>query len=318
MSPSSTFISETKKLNIMNKIVISTCLLFLFGCTNAENQTTTKKDSVKTIEEDKGCETKKSTHKYGGWYCPDNLYGFPAVNLNDWENVPVIADRLPTQEEVQTESSLIYIDKVKYPDAKAINIKLPQLAKFYNYSSQKNEVIIVIQAVEVEGDTVLGFRYLNGGNGSSLYHQVEFINEKEVENLAKAQFVDIEIKIDASEDNVWKVITDATYTDELVTVFDSPKSLFNDWKTKSGLNFNYTDKENLTADYGDKLFGNWYIQNDYLISDNPYVEKFFIHKDNLTNQTVLKVVCGPYLNDFAYQQIILQNWANKVKALSEK
>lgn len=317
MSPSSTFTSETKKLNVMNKIVISTCLLFLFGCTNAENQSTTK-ETVTTTEKDKECTTKKSTHKYGGWYCPDNVYGFPPINLKDWTNVPVIENRLPTQEEVQTESSLIYIDKVKYPDAKAVNIKLPQLAKFFNHSSQKNEIIIVIQALEVEGDTVLGFRYLNGGNGSSLYHEVTFIDEKEVSTIADASFVDIEISIDAAEDNVWKIMTSSAYTDELVSVFDSPKSLFKNWKTKSGLNFNYTDKENLTADYGDKLFGNWYIQNDYLINENPYVEKFFIHKDDMTNKTVLKIVCGPYINDFDYQKIVLQNWGNKVKALSEK
>lgn len=301
----------------MNKILICTCLLFLFGCTNAENQPTTK-ETVKTTEKDKECNTKKSTHKYGGWYCPDNVYGFPAVNLKDWANVPVIKNRLPTEEEVQTESSLIYIDKVKYPDAKVMDMKLPQLAKFFNRSSQKNEVIIVIQAIEVEGDTVLGFRYLNGGNGSSLYHEVTFIDEQEVSAIAKASFVDIEISINAGEDTVWNVMTNALYTDQLVSTFDSPKSLFTDWKTKSGLNFNYTNKGNLTADYGDKLFGNWYIQNDYLINDNPYVEKFFVHKNNETNKTVLKIVCGPYINDFASQQMVLQKWANKVKVLSEQ
>lgn len=301
----------------MNKIVISACLLFLFGCTNAENQPT-KTETVKTTEKQNDNKEKSRTHKYGGWYCPDNVYGFPPVNLKDWTNVPVIKNRLPTQEETRSEKSLIYIDKVKYPDAKAMDMKLPQLAKFYNHSSQKNEIIIVIQAVEIESDTVLGFRYLNGGNGSSLYHEVTFIDEKEVATIANASFVNIEISIDAKEDNVWKVMTSPTYTDELVTVFDSPKSLFKDWKTKSGLNFNYTDKENLTADYGDKLFGNWYIQKDYLINDNPYVEKFFVHKDDLTNKTVLKIVCGPYINDFASQQMILQNWANKVKILSEK
>ncbi|MDF1676940.1 MAG: hypothetical protein P1U44_14595 [Vicingaceae bacterium] len=301
----------------MNKIVISTCLLFLFGCTNAENQAT-KKETVKIGEKDKECISKKSTHKYGGWYCPDNLYGFPAVNLKDWASVPVLENKLPTQEEARSEKSLIYIDKVKYPDAKAMDIKLPKLAKFYNYNSKKYEVIIVIQAVEIEGDTVLGFRYLNGGNGSSLYHKVTFIDEQEVASLAEARFVDIEISINASEDSVWNVMTSSNYTDELVSVFDSPKSLFNDWKTQSGLNYNYTDKKYLTADYGDKLFGNWYIQNDYLIKDNPYVEKFFIHKDNITNETILKIVCGPYINDFSYQKIVLQNWVNKVKVLSEK
>ncbi len=293
----------------MNKIIVSTCLVLLFGCTNAENQPT--KEITTTNKQ-------KTTHKYGGWYCPDNLYGFPAVDLKNWATVPVINGRLPTEEETRSEKSLIYIDKVEYPNAKAMDMKLPQLAKFFNYSSQKNEVIIVIQAIEILGDTVLGFRYLNGGNGSSLYHEVTFIEEQEVKNIIDARFVDIEISIDANEDSVWNVITNPAYTNKLASFFDSPKSLFKDWKTKSGLNFNYTDKNNLTAGYGEKLFGKWYIQNDYLINDNPYVEKFFIHKDKETNKTVLKIVCGPYINDFASQQMILQKWANEVKIISEK
>ena len=301
----------------MNKILVSTLLVFVFGCSNAENQLSTEnKISKKSSKKDN--DDKEPSHKYGGWYCPDNLYGFPAVNLKDWSKVPVIEGRLPTEEEVQTEQSLIYIDKIKYPDAKAHKMELPKLAKFLNYSTNNNEVIIVIQAIEIEGDTILGFRYLNGGNGSAKYHEVTFIEENEVSTIANARFVDIEISINASEDNVWKVITDNDYTDELVSIFDSPKSLFTDWKTKSGLNFNYTDKKNQTSDFGDKLFGNWYIQNDYLINENPYVEKFFIHKDKTTNETLLKVVCGPYINDCATQQMIITKWTNKVKELSEK
>jgi len=315
MSWTNNFTNELLKIKTMNKILVSTLLLFVFGCSNAENQQPTKNENTQVVKND---DKKKTTHQYGGWYCPDNVYGFPAVNLKDWAKVPVIADRLPTQEETRSESSLIYIDKVKYPDAKAHKMELPKLAKFLNYSTNKNEVIIVIQAVEVEDDTILGFRYLNGGNGSARYHEVTFIEENEVSSIANARFVDIEISINASEDKVWKVITGDAYTDILVSIFDSPKSLFTEWKTKSGLNFNYTDKKYLTADYGDKLFGNWYIQNDYLINDNPYVEKFYLHKDKITNETILKVVCGPYINDFGTQQMILTKWTNKVKELSEK
>ncbi|MDX1349364.1 MAG: hypothetical protein R3279_03915, partial [Putridiphycobacter sp.] len=36
-------------------------------------------------------------HNYGGWYCPDNLNGFPAVDLANWSQVPVITNRLPTK-----------------------------------------------------------------------------------------------------------------------------------------------------------------------------------------------------------------------------
>ena len=66
-------------------------------------------------------------HKYGGWYCPDNLNGFPAVDIHNWEDVPVINGRMPTQDETQTEASLIFIDIEKYPNAKPLDLKMPQL-----------------------------------------------------------------------------------------------------------------------------------------------------------------------------------------------
>lgn len=47
-----------------------------------------------------------------------------------------------------------------------MDIVLPKLAQFYNEYSKKTEVVIVIQAIEIEGDSIVGFRYLNGGNGS--------------------------------------------------------------------------------------------------------------------------------------------------------
>ena len=44
---------------------------------------------------------KQEPHKYGGWYCPDNLNGFPAVNISNWKYVTVVNGRLPTKEETQ-------------------------------------------------------------------------------------------------------------------------------------------------------------------------------------------------------------------------
>ena len=40
----------------------------------------------------------KEPHKYGGWYCPDNLNGFPAVDINNWENVPIVNGRMATKD----------------------------------------------------------------------------------------------------------------------------------------------------------------------------------------------------------------------------
>ncbi|MBI2281298.1 MAG: hypothetical protein HYU68_11500 [Bacteroidetes bacterium] len=292
----------------MNKTLIGTFLILLFGCTNAENQPTKENDNNKT----------ETTHNYGGWYCPDNLNGFPAVDLKDWKNVPVVIGRLPTEEESRNGSSLIYVNTQEHPSAKAMDIELPKLATFYNQYSKKNEVIIVIQALEIGNDSIVGFRYLNGGNGSAHFREITFITENEVANISNARFVSFDININSSYDKVWEVMTKPEYSSKLQPVFDKNNKLNKDWRTTSNVNYYYANKNKMTGEYADMLFGNWYIQNDYLINDVAYVEKFLLLRDEKTNQTNLKVVCGPFNQDFETQQSILNKWAEKIKELSEK
>lgn len=270
---------------MMNKFMMSALLLMLVGCSNAEN---------KTAKEEEKNKQQQPTHNYGGWYCPDNLFGFPAVDFNHWKNVPVIENRLPTEEETKTEQSLIFVDTHKYPDARALNISLPQLAKYYCPYTKKEEVVIIIQAIQIGIDSIVGFRYLNGGNGSSHYSEVEFINENEVSNLQDAKFVDIDIEINTTKDKLWAVI--------------------NDTNNK----YEYAKKDDLSNGFGDLLFGNLYIQNDYLIDNLGYTDKFLLISNYEKNTTELKIVCGPYLNDYDTQNSKLKAWAEKIKMLSEK
>lgn len=291
-----------------NKTIVSTFLILLFGCTNAENQPSKENNNTKT----------ETTHNYGGWYCPDNLNGFPAVDLKDWKNVPVVIGRLPTEAEARNGSSLILVDTKAYPSAKAMNMELPKLATFYNQHTKKNEVIIVIQAIEIEGDSIVGFRYLNGGNGSAHFSEVTFITENEAANIADARFVSFDITIKASFDKVWEVMTKPKYTSELQPIFDKENSLSKDWRTSTNFNFHYANNNERTSKYDDLLFGNLYLQNDYLIKGVSYVEKFLLLYNEETNETTIKVACGPYIQDFETQQVILNEWTKKVKELSEK
>ncbi|HEY9083227.1 MAG TPA: hypothetical protein VIN73_07825 [Vicingaceae bacterium] len=294
----------------MKKLLVSTVLIAIVGCTPAENQPNQENKKNETIQ--------KPSHQYGGWYCPDNLNGFPAVNLKEWKNVPVINGRLPTEEEAKSEKSLIFIDTNVYPNSKAMDIELPKLAKFYNHHSKKTEIIIVIQAIEIQGDSIVGFRYLNGGNGSAHYKEVTFISENEVATISDAKFVSFDININASDDKIWEVMTQSTFTNKLQPVFDIKNYLTNDWKTKSNINYNYTNLKNLTNKYANKMYGCWYIQNDYLIDSFGYVEKFLLLRGEEANQTELKIVCGPFKDDFETQQFVLHQWAEKVKELSEE
>lgn len=259
----------------------------------------------------------KTPHTYGGWYCPDNLNGFPAVDIMDWQNVPVVNGRLATEEETQSEASLIFVDTEKYPYAHPLKMEMPRLAKFYNRNSEKSETIIVIQAVNISHDSIVGFRYLNGGNGSARLNEVRFLSENEIQKITPSNFVALDIKIDATQKEIWPILTGPQYSKQLQTAFDPENKLGSAWTMTSKVNFLYPKRGSVTAEYANMLFGNQYIQIDFESDNSQYVEKFLLLTDEETNTTNLKIVCGPYADDFEAQKDILFNWAQKVKELSE-
>lgn len=253
---------------------------------------------------------KPEPHRYGGWYCPDNLNGFPAVDIQDWRSVPVVNGKFATDDDFEKGASLIKVDTEKYPEAKVLPIQLPKLAKFYNRYSKREDLIIVIQAFSIQEDSIVGFRYLNGGNGSARLSDVKFLSEVEIGVLPKAEFVTVEIEINNNQEEIWKVLIDDKYKEELFTVINQSSE-----EKELGVNFKNTNTGKVTNGYGDKLFGNYYIQNDF--EKLNYTEKFFLVENDSGSSTTLKVVCGPFVEGVASQKDKIENWAKKVKELSE-
>ena len=260
----------------------------------------------------------KEPHKYGGWYCPDNLTGFPAVDINNWESVPVVNGRMATKKETQNGTSLIFVDEEKYPDAKPMDIKMPKLARFYNYRSGKEETIIVIQALNISNDFVVGFRYLNGGNGSARLDEVRFLSDNEIRYILPSRFVTLNININATKDEIWEVLTKSEYSKILQSIFDKENKLKADWNKSSKVNFIYLYAGLITSEFAGNLYGNQYIQIDSEYEIYQYVEKFLVSENDQTKKSELLIVCGPYGDDFENQRIILNAWSQKVKELSEK
>ncbi|MDO8999177.1 MAG: hypothetical protein Q7W45_05385 [Bacteroidota bacterium] len=121
------------------------------------------------------------------WDCPDNI-DFPAIDIKSWNQVPIVNGRLPTYEETQNGTALLYIDKNVNPDlqeAKPYDMMLPKLAYFTNPRTKKEEIVIVIQIVEFTNFIWVGFRYLTGGNGASKFKEFRFLSDSEVENAVK-------------------------------------------------------------------------------------------------------------------------------------
>ncbi len=261
-------------------------------------------------------EVKREPHRYGGWYCPDNLNGFPAVDIRDWKDVPVVNNRMATKEETQNGTSLIFVDAEKYPNAKPLDIEMPKLATYHTRSTGRDELIIVIQALNIDNDSIVGFRYLNGGNGSARLDEIKLLHDNEIQLIRESHFVAIDIDINAIDEVVWEVLTKAENAEAFLPAFNVGNQLDINWRNETNVNFKYSDSGASTASFAQKLFGSYYIQNDY--EQLNYSEKFLLlrNKDNQT--TELKIVCGPYDDDFEIQKSILNNWANKVKELSEK
>jgi len=294
-------------------LLIVICLTSLSSCLQ-NNKPIDKKDLE--VENQINKPVKTEPHKYGGWYCPDNLNGFPAVDISDWKNVPVVNGRMATKEETQNGKSLIFIDAEKYPNAKPLDITMPKLASFYNEYSKREDLIIVIQAINIDNDSIVGFRYLNGGNGSARLKEVRFLPDNEIEMITASRFVSLNININASQDIIWEVLTNTENIEILQPIFDKENELKPDWRKTSNVNYHYPNSGILTSSYANKLFGNFYIQNDY--DYLQYNEKFLLLENEQTKNAELKIVCGPFGDDFEARKNILNNWAQKVKELSEK
>ena len=107
---------------------------------------------------------------------------FPPIPIKEWEKTPVVNGRLPTKEDIDKGTALLY-----YPnpgrDVKAYDMKLPKLA-YYSYpKSGKKELVVVIQIVQSKQDTVVGYRPLTGLNGASVFSHFQFLTDEEVKKL---------------------------------------------------------------------------------------------------------------------------------------
>ncbi|MFK8045898.1 MAG: hypothetical protein AB8B72_10420, partial [Crocinitomicaceae bacterium] len=101
----------------------------------------------------------------------------------------------------------------------------------------------------------------------------------------------------------------------LQATFDPKMTMYKSWRKTTNLNYIYNKAGIKNAAYADILFGNFYVQNDYDTKD--YTEKFLLTTNEAGNTTTLKITCGPFAGNYEKQEVILKNWADKVKELAE-
>lgn len=255
-------------------------------------------------------------HAYGGWYCPDN-FGFPPVDIQDLDKIPVVADRLPTIEETRNGTSLMYFDKNKIPDARPLKMDLPRLAKVHNLHREMDELVIVIQVVVAGNDTIVGYRFPNGGNGSEWYRQVEFLSDDAVAELGSRPMAYVHSEINASTGDIWKAFTGTAYAKRLGQTFNEKAFFDSVWNENTQLHLNLENDEVKASGMVAVVFGNLYVHIDYDYNGFHYSEKMLFLEKPENKSVELHFAAGPFPEDVDSQKLNWENWLQEVKMKSE-
>jgi hypothetical protein len=290
-------------------------ILLIFVLNSCQNSSTAQ---LKTQAKYPGPVTsvKEEPHQYGGWYCPDN-FGFVPVDIQQLSKVPVVNGRFPTKQELQSNMSLIDVDTSKYSDARVLKMDLPRVARINNQSLGMTELIIVIQAIVVQKDTIVGYRFANGGNGSARINKVTFVSKDELAAMGSQPFYYSKSILNASIKDIWNAMRKTEYFKQLGKKFGKQEFFASEWNSKSEARLSIDTIGEKAKGYVGMVFGNYYMQIDYNRNGFHYSEKMLMMENPKDKTTEFFFEGGPYPKDFEKQKLDLDNWVNSVKKASE-
>jgi hypothetical protein len=124
--------------------------------------------------------------------CPDSKF-FPPIDLKAWDKIPVVNGRFPTYAETMDGTSIHHYGEKENPAIKPYDMPLPKLAYRINTHHRTEfenkhqrtlaDLVVVIQVVRTVSDTLVGFRYLTGGCGGSVFRDFHFLTDDEVKKV---------------------------------------------------------------------------------------------------------------------------------------
>ncbi len=294
--------------------VLMVCFVSVTSC--GQNKATDKPLETPTEEAVTNDAGFSKPQEYIGWHCPDNLSGFPPIDIQDYAKLKVVADRLPTLEETSNGTSLMYFNTAKIPDARPLKMTLPQVARIHSQHTGFNELIIVIQAAVAGTDTVLGFRYPSGGNGSARLGEATFLSDAEVAKLGPAPMVYLKSEIKASKERIWEAFTRTAYAKQLGERFKQQEFFRSAWAPDAQVNLKIDSDSLQASGIATTLWGNLYMQIDYERNGIHFTEKLFVSQ-NAGESSELHFVAGPYSKGMDAQQTVWKKWLQNVKSTSE-
>jgi hypothetical protein len=295
-------------------VFLSLGLCLIIGCNQTEKLAKVDGQTEELVEKESKYEKR---HPYGGWLCPDNFGMFPPVDIEGLDEVPVVEGRLPTEEEARNGHSLMHIDTSIYKDARPLDMALPRLARIHSHHNDMDELIIVIQAVVIGEDSIVGYRFPSGGNGSAWLGQVTFLDEDETDQMGSLPYVYIKEEIKASTIDIWKAFSSTEYAQGLGKKFDK-KDFFNqDWTIESRANLSYEKDGERASGVIMNMFGSLYGQIDYEKDGFHFTEKLLIMQDYDTGHSEMHIVFGPYTEGYEEKKKEWMAWVKDVKERSE-
>lgn len=300
-------------MNGLKILLGSVCIGMIMSC---EAQTSKKKTEENSSEKEIAT-VEREPHRYGGWHCPDN-FGFEPVNLQELDQVPAVSNRLPTQEELDKHMSLIKVDLEKHPDAKALEMELPLVARIHMNHTGIDELIIVIQAIVVNEDTVVGYRYANGGNGSAWLNDVQFLDQTEVDDLGSMPFYYSKTKIKASKQEIWQAFTQTAYAKQLGETFEQKKFFSSAWNDDARVRLKADRSGEKGLGFVGIHFGNLYMHIDYDRNGVHYSEKILMLEQADLGYTEFYLASGPFPADYKNQASIWQELVDQIQKNAEK
>jgi hypothetical protein len=295
-------------------------LLVIFSCNSQELPTRNAEEPTQVIDKllPSAVKAQQEPHRYGGWYCPDN-FGFVPVDIQNLNEIPAISNRLPTEEELKQHKSLIEVDTEKYPSAKALPMELPRIAKISTGPSGMEDLVIIIQAIVVQNDTVVGYRFANGGNGSARIREVTFLAEDEVAQFGSQPYFFAKTAIKATEAESWKSLVQSEYFQALGKKFDKKDFFSSAWNPNREAHLRLNTKTEKAVGFVGNVFGNTYLQIDYDRQGSRYSEKLLLMQNEAGDTTQVFFAAGPFPKDFEKENAKWQGWFDKVtQAASEQ
>ncbi|MFY9398717.1 MAG: hypothetical protein WAR22_10180 [Desulfomonilia bacterium] len=94
----------------------------------------------------------------------NDLWG--PLDIDHWYKTPCITDRIATKNDVESGLAVFYINNPR--EMEPLRIKLPACAIHTDEDTKEQTPVIMIQAEKFQGQKLIGYRFLNGGNGIGL------------------------------------------------------------------------------------------------------------------------------------------------------